>query len=124
MLRSHRHQHYRAGRYTFQRLALDMHEWRNDLPRYQTIQMAWRRCRGCVVVHVSKGAVAAPYLLNGKALTASRRFSFMPVVTTDPEPMEENADKSFIGSYVLGMGFTFDDTDKLGSRHLWPRCSA
>lgn len=32
----------------------------------------------------------------------------------DPAPLAENAGKSFIGSYVLGMGFTFDDTDKKG----------
>ena len=28
--------------------------------------------------------------------------------------MIENAGKSFVGSYMLGMGFTFDDTDKKG----------
>ena len=27
---------------------------------------------------------------------------------------EENRDKSFVGSFVLGMGFTFDDTDTQG----------
>jgi hypothetical protein len=32
----------------------------------------------------------------------------------DPQPLRANANKSFIGSYVLGMGFTFDDTDKKG----------
>ena len=32
----------------------------------------------------------------------------------DPERLHANAGKSFVGSYVLGMGFTFDDTDKKG----------
>jgi hypothetical protein len=33
----------------------------------------------------------------------------------DPAPLAENADKSFQGSIVLGMGFTFDDTDRDGT---------
>ena len=32
----------------------------------------------------------------------------------DPERLEANARKSFQGSIVLGMGFTFDDTDRKG----------
>ena len=32
----------------------------------------------------------------------------------DPARLEENKDQSFQGSIVLGMGFTFDDTDKKG----------
>ena len=32
----------------------------------------------------------------------------------DPVRLAANAGKSFVGSYVLGMGFTFDDTDKKG----------
>ena len=32
----------------------------------------------------------------------------------DPVRLEANADQSFQGSIVLGMGFTFDDTDKKG----------
>ena len=32
----------------------------------------------------------------------------------DPARLEANAGKSFVGSYVLGMGFTFDDTDAKG----------
>ncbi|NOT25163.1 MAG: class I SAM-dependent DNA methyltransferase, partial [Acidobacteria bacterium] len=35
-------------------------------------------------------------------------------VDDDPRPLLANAGKSFIGSYVLGMGFTFDDSDKKG----------
>ena len=32
----------------------------------------------------------------------------------DPERLAANAGKSFMGSIVLGMGFTFDDTDTKG----------
>ena len=32
----------------------------------------------------------------------------------DPTQLATNAGKSFVGSYVLGMGFTFDDTDTKG----------
>ncbi|HET9868353.1 MAG TPA: hypothetical protein VFQ06_13730, partial [Nitrospira sp.] len=32
----------------------------------------------------------------------------------DPEALGANAKQGFIGSYVLGMGFTFDDTDTKG----------
>ena len=32
----------------------------------------------------------------------------------DPDRLHANAGKSFQGSIVLGMGFTFDDTDKKG----------
>ena len=47
----------------------------------------------------------------------------MPLITAflfhagghdNPATLKANATKSFIGSYVLGMGFTFDDTDKSG----------
>ena len=34
--------------------------------------------------------------------------------TTIPPKLRANAGKSFVGSYVLGMGFTFDDTDTKG----------
>jgi hypothetical protein len=32
------------------------------------------------------------------------------LVNDDPARLPANAGKSFVGSYVLGMGFTFDDT--------------
>ena len=32
----------------------------------------------------------------------------------DPERLAGNSGKSFQGSIILGMGFTFDDTDKKG----------
>ena len=58
-------------------------------------------------------------------LPAVRRLDDEPVETItaflfhrgghdDPARLAANAGKSFIGSYVLGMGFTFDDTDTTG----------
>lgn len=44
----------------------------------------------------------------------SRRFLFHRGGHEDPARLEANAEKSFVGSYVLGMGFTFDDTGKRG----------
>src|SRR5207248_7849553 len=41
-------------------------------------------------------------------------FLFHRGSDNDPERLVANAGKSFIGSYVLGMGFTFDDTDTNG----------
>ena len=67
------------------------------------------------VVHAANGSIPGPYLLNGKAVDRITAFLFHAGGHADPEPLEENADRSFIGSYVLGMGFTFDDTDKSGT---------
>ena len=66
------------------------------------------------VVHVCKGTVAAPYDLDGRATDRITAFLFHAGADDDPKPLVENASKAFIGSYVLGMGFTFDDTDKKG----------
>jgi hypothetical protein len=41
-------------------------------------------------------------------------FLFHAGSDDDPQRLPENANKSFQGSIVLGMGFTFDDTDKSG----------
>lgn len=66
-------------------------------------------------VHVCKGPIAAPYRLDGRDVPVITAFLFHAGGHDDPARLRENADKSFIGSYVLGMGFTFDDTDKDGA---------
>ncbi len=66
------------------------------------------------VVHVAKGALAGPYLLNGKLVERITAYLFHAGGSEDPKRLAENAGKSFQGSIVLGMGFTFDDTDKKG----------
>src|SRR6185437_3631835 len=67
------------------------------------------------VVHVCKGAVAGPLDLDGRAAPVITAFLFHAGGSEDPVALAENAEKSFTGSYLLGMGFTFDDTDKGGA---------
>jgi N-6 DNA Methylase len=66
------------------------------------------------VIHVANGLKQGPYLLNGRAVDRITAFLFHAGGHGDPVRLEENADKSFQGSIVLGMGFTFDDTDTKG----------
>ena len=66
------------------------------------------------VVHVHKGPLECPYLLDGRAVDRITAYLFHAGGSEDPEMLLANKDKSFIGSYVLGMGFTFDDSDKDG----------
>ncbi len=61
------------------------------------------------VVHVKKGEANGPFDLDGRDVERITAFLFHAGGDDDPMPLRENAGKSFIGSYVLGMGFTFDD---------------
>jgi hypothetical protein len=61
------------------------------------------------VVHGVRGAYSGPYLLDGCAVERITAFLFHAGGDEDPAPLSDNAGKSFIGSYLLGMGFTFDD---------------
>ena len=66
------------------------------------------------VVHIAKDSLPGPYRLDGREVPIITAYLFHAGGDDDPEPLEANASKSFIGSYVLGMGFTFDDTDTKG----------
>src|ERR1051326_7749196 len=66
------------------------------------------------VVHMHKGPIEGPYFLDGRAVDRITAYLFHAGGSEDPEVLVANEGKSFIGSYVLGMGFTFDDTDKKG----------
>jgi hypothetical protein len=66
------------------------------------------------VVHVARGPAADPCDLDGRLVDRITAFLFHAGSDDAPTVLAANADKSFIGSYVLGMGFTFDDTDKNG----------
>lgn len=63
------------------------------------------------VVHVKKGAVEGPRVLDGRPVDEITAFLFHAGGHEDPKPLKANAGKSFIGSMVLGMGFTFDDSN-------------
>ena len=66
------------------------------------------------VVHVHKGALGGPFDLDRRSVDRITAFLFHTGATTSRRRLPENEGKSFIGSYVLGMGFTFDDTDQNG----------
>ena len=52
-----------------------------------------------------------PILLDGKPVEKITAFLFTKGGHENPKTLLANAEKSFVGSYVLGMGFTFDDTN-------------
>ncbi|MEB3180375.1 MAG: DNA methyltransferase [Nostocaceae cyanobacterium] len=49
--------------------------------------------------------------LNGREVSLISAFLFHAGGNENPAVLLANADKSFIGSYILGMGFTFDDNN-------------
>ena len=66
------------------------------------------------VLHVQKGCWDAARLLDGQQVSEITAFLFHRGGHQDPARLRANAGKGFVGSYVLGMGFTFDDTDRNG----------
>ena len=52
-----------------------------------------------------------PIILDGKPVPKITAFLFHAGGNEDPKTLMANAGKSFQGSIVLGMGFTFDDTN-------------
>ena len=66
------------------------------------------------VIHAAKGAYSGPRTLDGREVETISAFLFHRGGHDDPERLEANSRKSFQGSIVLGMGFTFDDTDRKG----------
>lgn len=66
------------------------------------------------LVHVTKGSYPGPFHLDGKTVERITAYLFHAGGDESPAPLEANAGNSFIGNYVLGMGFTFDDTDTKG----------
>ena len=66
------------------------------------------------VVHVVKADWKGARMLDGHAVDTITAFLFHDGAHDDPARLSANTGKSFVGSYVLGMGFTFDDTDTKG----------
>ena len=60
------------------------------------------------------GSFSSTKRLDGRAVETITAFLFHRGGHGDPERLAANAGRSFVGSYVLGMGFTFDDTDRKG----------
>ncbi|MBK8594345.1 MAG: N-6 DNA methylase [Holophagales bacterium] len=63
------------------------------------------------VVHVMKGEAKGPFRLDDREVDMITAFLFHAGGHEDPKPLKENAGQSFQGSIVLGMGFTFDDSN-------------
>jgi hypothetical protein len=66
------------------------------------------------VVHIARGPVEGLSDLDGRQVTRISAYLFHEGGDEDPGTLAANSGKSFIGSYLLGMGFTFDDKDTKG----------
>ena len=66
------------------------------------------------VVHIAKGPFSGTRYIDGRVADTITAFLFHRGGHDDPVRLAANAGKSFQGSIVLGMGFTFDDTDTKG----------
>ena len=66
------------------------------------------------LLHVHKGPFTGVRLLDDARTNRITAFLFHRSGHDDPARLRVNVGKSFVGSYVLGMGFTFDDTDTKG----------
>ena len=66
-------------------------------------------------IHVSREPCSVlEFCLNGKVVEGINSSLFPSTFEFDPFKLKANKGKSFQGSIVLGMGFTFDDLDKKG----------
>lgn len=73
------------------------------------------------VVHVCKGDLQGPFLLDNRSVPIITAYLFHAGGHDDPAKLEPNADRSFQGYILLGMGFTFDDTDTSGAASPLPK---
>ena len=67
------------------------------------------------VLHVHKGDFPGVNILEGKAVDRISAFLFHRGGHDDPAKLKANNGRSFVGSFVLGMGFTFDDDQNKGT---------
>jgi len=61
------------------------------------------------VIHITNGEYDGNKILDDKRVELITAFLFYGGGHGNPETLKRNLRKSFVGSYVLGMGFTFDD---------------
>lgn len=66
------------------------------------------------IVHVRRGGMTGPFDLDGHQVERITAFLFHRGGHENPATLKANGGKSFQGSILLGMAFTFDDTDKKG----------
>jgi len=66
------------------------------------------------VVSIYKGEIDRGFEIDGQEVPQITAFLFHAGGHDNPSVLEANSNMSFIGTFVLGMGFTFDDTDTKG----------
>ena len=66
------------------------------------------------VVHVAKGEIAGPFLLDNREVPVITAYLFHAGGHEDPAHLKANEGKSFEGVKVYGMGFTFDASGSNG----------
>jgi hypothetical protein len=62
------------------------------------------------VVHIAKGPLPPPFELDDSRVSEITAYLFHHGGHENPSVLKTNEKKCFIGNYVLGLGFTFDDT--------------
>ncbi|WP_379866580.1 Eco57I restriction-modification methylase domain-containing protein [Marinobacter sp. M5B] len=67
------------------------------------------------LIFVNKGRVERPIYLDKKRVEQITAYLFDKGDSEDPFVLYANSEKSFQGSIPLGLGFTFDDSDKKGA---------
>ena len=67
------------------------------------------------VLNISKGKTKITKALNGTAVNEITAFLFHRGGHRDPQRLLANYGKSYVGMFLRGMGFTFDDKDREGA---------
>ena len=67
------------------------------------------------VVHVLKGEAPRAVVLDGAPVERITAYLCAAGGDDEPRPLRGNADRAFIGCFVRGMGFTFDDSSERAS---------
>lgn len=66
------------------------------------------------VVNVCRGTLPGPFVLDNREVSIITAYLFHAGGHENPATLQANSGLSFQGTILLGMGFTFDDTDKDG----------
>lgn len=77
-------------------------------------RVKWPREAAVVVsvIHIHNGAFLGAKRISDRIVERITAFLFEQGGHADPAPLAANAERSFVGTYLLGMGFTFDDNDR------------
>lgn len=65
-------------------------------------------------VHICRGATGTEARLDDRVVPQITAYLVERGNSDDPSKLSANVDRSFVGCYVLGVGFTFDDSDTSG----------